>query len=102
MPLPVVLLHRLALREYQTARRWYAQRSPQAAQRFQDEVARAVQRIASNPDQGPIYHVVYRWVRTRNFPYLLYYRRVGPNHLLVTAVAHARRRPGYWLRRTFP
>lgn len=102
MAVPVVLFHRLAQREYQAARRWYAQRSPQAARRFQDEVAKAVQRIASRPDQGPLYHGVHRWVRTRSFPYLLYYRRVGPDHLLVTAVAHSRRRPGYWLRRTLP
>jgi len=102
MTLHVVLFHRLARREYQTALRWYAQRSPQAALRFKDEVARAVQRIAGNPDHGPVYQGVYRWARTGRFPYLLYYRRVGPDHLLVTAVAHSRRQPGYWLRRKYP
>ncbi|HBI42112.1 MAG TPA: hypothetical protein DDY78_04535 [Planctomycetales bacterium] len=54
MAVPVVLFHRLAQREYQAARRWYAQRSPQAARRFQDEVERAVQGIASRPDQEPL------------------------------------------------
>jgi hypothetical protein len=47
-----------------------------------------------------VYHRHYRWVRTRRFPYILYYRLVDADEVLIVAVAHARRRPGYWLRRS--
>jgi plasmid stabilization system protein ParE len=94
-----VIFHRLALREYQDACQWYARRSPQAAQRFIDAVSRAVQAIAAAPSQWPVYRGPYRWVRTQRFPYLLYYRILDPARVLLVAVAHTRRRPGYWLRR---
>jgi hypothetical protein len=38
-------------------------------------------------------------VRLRRFPYILYYHVVDDSLALVLAVAHARRRPGYWRRR---
>jgi hypothetical protein len=37
-------------------------------------------------------------VQVRGFPYLVVYR-VGAHDLLIVAVAHAKRRPGYWARR---
>jgi hypothetical protein len=39
-----------------------------------------------------------RWVRLRQFPYVIYYRIDGDKPI-VMAVAHGRRRLGYWLRR---
>src|SRR5262245_43211695 len=99
MPPVTVIFHRSALREYQDAYRWYARRSPHAAQRFMDAVGRAVQKIAGTPAQWPVYQGPYRWVRTQQFPYLLYYRILDPARELLVAVAHTRRRPGYWLRR---
>jgi len=99
----LVIFHRLALREYQAAQRWYARRGGIAlAQSFQDEIERAVQQIAHNPSQWPIAQGPYRWIRPRRFPYVLYYRTLDANHVLIVAVAHARRRPGYWLRRSRP
>jgi plasmid stabilization system protein ParE len=95
-----VIFHRLAAQEYLAVRRWYAQRSPQVAQAFADEVDRAAEKIAANPGQGPVFRQRYRWVRTRRFPYLLYYHVLDANRVLVMAVAHARRRPGYWQRRS--
>lgn len=94
-----VLFHSLAQREYDKAYDWYARRSIDAARRFDAEVDLAVQRIAANPERWPVFRDEHRWVRTRRFPYLLFYRRVDAERVLVMAVAHARRRPGYWLRR---
>jgi plasmid stabilization system protein ParE len=98
----IVHFHRLALREYQVAQQWYARRSAQALQRFQEAVERAVERIALAPDRWPTFGRHHRWVRAGRYPYLLYYRILGPDRVLVVAVAHARRRLGYWLRRTWP
>ena len=89
-----------ASREYLKARRWYAARSgEQIAAAFADEVDRAVVRIAENPETGIEFRTRYLWVRLRRFPYLIYYRVVSADTLIVLAVAHKRRRSGYWMRR---
>jgi plasmid stabilization system protein ParE len=93
---------RLALRELDDARRRYMRQNPGRAQRFADAVQQAVQKIASAPNQWPVYQGPYRWVRTRRFPYVLYYRILDPNTVRIYAVAHAGRRPGYWLQRKPP
>jgi plasmid stabilization system protein ParE len=95
-----VQFHRLAVREFRDARRWYALRSPLAAQRFIDAVDHAVQRIAGAPDRWPVYQGPHLWVRLQRFPYVLYYRVIDPDEVLIVALAHSRRRPGYWRRRT--
>jgi hypothetical protein len=43
-----------------------------------------------------------RWRRTRRFPYLLFYEVVDSSLIRIYAVAHGRRRLGYWMRRKFP
>jgi plasmid stabilization system protein ParE len=95
-----VLFHRLALREYHAAEQWYAQRSPQAALRFQDAVDRAVERIAASPNLWRLFGRHHRWVRAGRFPYVLYYRILDADRVMIMAVAHARRRLGYGRKRT--
>ena len=102
MAVRTVDIHPLALQELRVARRWYAQRSPAAAQRFRLAVDAVVQRIATTAEQGSPYRQRYRWMRLKRFPYLLYYEIRDPQPVLIYAVAHAGRRPGYWLRRTRP
>jgi plasmid stabilization system protein ParE len=100
-PPPVsVVFHRLAAEEYRRARRWYARRSAAAAQRLQEAVDRVVQAIAASPAQGAPFRGRYRWMRTRRFPYVIYYDVITPTHVMVLAVAQASRRPGYWIRRS--
>lgn len=99
---PRVVFHRLAAREYRLARSWYRHRSPATAERFRDEVDRVVKRISETPLQGPIFRGPFRWMRTQRFPYLLFYEAIDSSVIRVYAVAHARRRLGYWLRRKFP
>jgi toxin ParE1/3/4 len=99
MPASVVF-DKSASREYLKARRWYAARAgEQIATAFADEVDRAVNRIAESPSTGTEFRTRYRWVRLRRFPYLIYYRVVSTDTLVVLAVAHKRRRSGYWMRR---
>ena len=89
-----------ASREYLKARRWYAARAgEQTASAFTDEVNRIVVRIAESPATGTEFRTHYRWVRLKRFPYLVYYRVAGTDTLVVLAVAHKRRRSGYWIRR---
>jgi plasmid stabilization system protein ParE len=95
-----VLFHRLAAREFVEARRRYARTGPPTEDRFVAAVRAAVERIDANPHIGSLIRGAYRWIRTGRYPYLLIYETLGPDLVRVYAVAHARRRPGYWVRRT--
>jgi plasmid stabilization system protein ParE len=97
-----VEFHRWAAKEMHAARQWYAQRSTVIADRFKAAVDVAVQKIQENPDGWPRYRSDYHWVKTQRFPYLLFYHILSPTRVIVLAVAHARRRPGYWVRRRLP
>ena len=94
-----VAFHRLAAQEYLAARRWYASRSPRTAANFVLAVDRAVEQIISTPETGAPFDDRRRWVRLRRFPYLLVYTLLDDTHILILAVAHARRRSGYSRRR---
>jgi toxin ParE1/3/4 len=96
-PTPVEL-HPLAIAEARAARRWYARRSPEAAERFVAELDRAIDAIGSNPAICPSYLHGTRVRRLRRFPYLVIFRQTT-TALQVLAVAHGKRRPGYWKKR---
>ncbi len=99
MPAAQVIFHRLAAREYRSSRDWYAKRSLDVAQRFRIAVERAADRIATDPDALPVLVGEYRYVRVARFPYVLVFRRLDAAAVMIIAVAHTSRRPGYWRRR---
>ena len=96
MPGKTVVFHRLAAREYRSARRWYSDRSAEVGANFRVAVDHALARIASESDFLPRLGRIYRWVRVRRFPYVLIFRQRSPDSVMVMAVAHTSRRPGYW------
>lgn len=89
--------HPRAVVEARKARNWYAKRSPAVASRFMAEFDRAVERILEGPEQWPKHILGTRHVKLRRFPYLIIYQ-LGPI-IRVIAVAHGRRRPGFWRKR---
>jgi plasmid stabilization system protein ParE len=99
MPAARVVFHRLAAREYRSARDWYRQRSEAVAQRFTMSVDRAANRIAADAGSLPVLTGTYQYVRVAKFPYVLVIRRLEADTMMVVAVAHTSRRPGYWRRR---
>jgi toxin ParE1/3/4 len=98
----IVLFHPKAAKEYRLAQRWYVRRSLKAAQRFQQAIERVIERLETAAEQGTPFRANYHWMRARRFPYLLYYEIFSLNLVWVYAVAHGRRRSGYWLRRAQP
>ena len=90
--------HPRAVDEARAARRWYAHRSAAAAARFLVELDDALSQIAAAPQQWSPYLHGTRFYRLHHFPYLVVYREL-PGIVRVVAVAHTRRRPGYWRRR---
>lgn len=96
----MIEFHHRALDELRQAHIWYRARSPRAADRFLEQVDRAVNRLAVDPAAqaklGPAYH----YVRISRFPFVLIYRTRSEGDVFVVAVAHTSRRGGYWRRRS--
>ena len=95
MPQFAVEFHPLAAAEAEAAERWYRERNEVASARFQRELDRAVGLIAERPDIGSSYLGSTKRVLLRRFPFFVVFR-VRDENVQIIAVAHARRRPGYW------
>ena len=93
-----VEFHPAALREAESAQAWYEQRSLFAASGFLRELSIAIQRIREAPDRYPNAKAGTRRILLDQFPFSIYYR-VKSARLTVVAVAHQKRRPGYWASR---
>ena len=81
--------------DYAEALSWYAERSMQAAERFDMEFDHAIETIGSDPERFPRFDDRPRFYLMRHFPYEVIYRR-HDDHLVVIAVAHMSRQPRYW------
>lgn len=88
-------IHPAAVEEAEAATDWYAQRSNRAAEMFLDELDAAIEQIAQNPRQYALSEFGTRRMPLRRFPFLIVYRDTATG-IEVIAVAHGRRRPGYW------
>jgi toxin ParE1/3/4 len=78
---------------------WYWKRNEQAGDRFEASLVAALDSIAEAPEQGPEVEAGVRRLLLRRFPYGVLYA-VEPDRILILAVMHLRRRPGYWRGRT--
>jgi plasmid stabilization system protein ParE len=88
-------IHPAALEEAGAATDWYARRSRRAAERFLDELDAAVDQISRNPGQYPSYNFATRRMVLRRFPFVIIFREAAVR-VEIIAIAHGRRRPGYW------
>jgi toxin ParE1/3/4 len=99
-------LHEEAGAEYLEAVRWYRPRSPVAARRFRAAVGAAIALVRENPERWGLVPRVpqqfaIRRVLVKDFPYSVVYM-VHDTEVVVLAIAHGRRRPGYWRSRLRP
>jgi len=62
---------------------------------YLSKVEQAVQAIAESPMTWPIIEDELRRRLIRRFPFGILYR-IEPEKIVIVAVAHLRRRPGYW------
>lgn len=90
-----VVLASPAVREFTDALLWYAEKSHIAATRFDEEFEQALAAIADHPTHYPKFDDQHRMYLMQRFPYQVFYR-VNPDRILVVAVAHTSREPGYW------
>jgi plasmid stabilization system protein ParE len=91
--------HPEARLDARAAAMWYRDHSPEAARGFADAMATAVGSIRKRPQTWPV------WQRTdihrrrvRGYPYSVFYV-VERDVVVILAIAHHKRRPGYWLAR---
>lgn len=90
-----VEFHAEAAREVVDAQTWYEERSLFAASAFLRELSTAVNRIREAPERYPRAEHGTRRILMERFPFTLYYR-TSQDRCIVVAVAHQKRRPGYW------
>ena len=95
-----VELHPEASLELHAAHAWLENEGQGLGDALADSVAETIQRIRRFPYLGPAVGISgvsaeIRQVLIPRFQYLVVYR-VGPDLLQVVAIAHTRRRPGYW------
>jgi plasmid stabilization system protein ParE len=100
-------LHPEARAELRSAALWYDERRPGLGDEFIAEVSAAFDRVADAPESYPAWPgtraegPLIRKATTQRFPYVIAFEK-HERHVLVLAVAHAKRRPLYWLTRAEP
>jgi toxin ParE1/3/4 len=91
-------LHPAAVEEAEAAARWYRERSARAAKRFVEELNQVIDRILEAPHRWPLGTYGTRKLNFPCFPFSVVYWE-SEDHIRILAVAHGRRRPGYWKNR---
>ena len=97
-------LHPEARAELRSTALWYDERRTGLGDEFIAEVSGTLDRIGKAPESYPAWpgtpgvDPLIRKATVQRFPYLIAFER-HEQHLLILAVAHAKRRPLYWLTR---
>lgn len=100
-------LHPEARAEVRSAALWYDERRTGLGDEFIAEVSATLDRIGNAPESYPAWPgtpavgLLIRKATIQRFPYVIAFEK-HEQHLLVLAVAHAKRRPLYWLARGNP
>jgi plasmid stabilization system protein ParE len=91
--------HDDAREEYVAGYIWYYERGSHIADAFEREVEYALSIIREAPGRWPNYGDNWRRVVLRRFPYAIVYGEYEGD-IVIMAVMHTKRRPGYWKDRT--
>jgi plasmid stabilization system protein ParE len=100
MPPRLESWHPAAKAEAQDILRWYTDRNLDKASEFSLELDEAVEQIRENPRRFSRLDGNIRRALLRTYPYAVVYRETE-HEILILAIAHGKRRPGYWRKRTF-
>jgi toxin ParE1/3/4 len=95
-----VVFHPDAEAELHAAVAWYEEQREGLGADLLAEVEKAIDRLQENPHLFPRHNELgIRKCLVRRFPYTIFYLELDEADW-VAAVAHQRRRPGYWVRRS--
>jgi len=95
------VFHSEARLELAEAARWYNSQSLGLGSDFRREAKAAVARIVANPESFGILKDAIRCCLVHRFPYGILYE-IRPDRVLIVAVMHLHRAPGYWKSRVRP
>ena len=84
-----------ARRDFDESFDWYAARSTQAAIQFAHAIDVALSAVVADPERFSAVDDLHRACAVRLFPFQIVYRVVD-DRVVVVAIAHAKRCPGYW------
>jgi plasmid stabilization system protein ParE len=90
--------HSEAMQEAFKAFEWYARQDETVADRFWEELRRARRSVTSHPKSWMPYLYGTRCFLLKKFPFALVYIE-RDDKIIGIAVAHLKRRPGYWRKR---
>jgi toxin ParE1/3/4 len=90
--------HPAAWDEFEAAQKWYRCHDVETSVRFLAAIYDALEDIARWPRIWPEYLHGTRKFVLQKFPYLIVYRE-KESAVRILAIAHGRRRPGYWKER---
>lgn len=90
--------HPEALLEFEDAVQFYKERGRALGRRFAGEVRTTIAKTVATPERWRVLEQDVRVCRARVFPYAVLYT-IELDHILIIAVAHDKRRPGYWRHR---
>ena len=81
--------------DYEEGYEWYFEQSERAAEGLERAVDGAIQKIATSPETYPHCGPNHQLVTMRPYPYRIIYR-VDRNEIIIIAVVHGSRQPGFW------
>jgi len=87
--------HPEAREEFRNGIRWYRNQNPLASSDFRAAVSSAIRVIAEAPQRCPKYLQGTRRFDVQRFPFAVVYLD-DPELVTILAVAHSKRKPGYW------
>lgn len=94
-----IIVHPAAGADLNNAAAFYSeQANRQLGLVFITEFEKAVSLLSGNPELGTPWVFGTRRFVLRRFPFNIVYR-LFPDHLFIIAIAHQKRRPGYWNQR---
>lgn len=93
-----VEFHPEALAEFRAAAEYYETQQTGLGERFTNAVEAAVAHVLAAPESWRVIEDDIRRCLTKVFPYAVLYS-IEPGYILIVAVMHCRREPGYWRKR---
>jgi plasmid stabilization system protein ParE len=94
----ILTWHEDAEEEYVSAAVYYERQVDGLGERFLEQIEATLARVMAAPLRPRFFENGFRRLRVDRFPYAVIYR-VKADAVQILAVAHAKRRPGYWRER---
>jgi plasmid stabilization system protein ParE len=88
--------HPGALQEYAEATQYYAEITTSLATGFVSQVEEGINIILLNPQAWPPIEEDVRRYLTKRFPFGIYYTIEENENVIIHAIMHLSRKPGYW------